>query len=264
MERAKTPDAEQNEQSYTSPPYTRRRTSQAVDRRRDNRREQNHRSPNLQWRPKSPVLNQEVTPPSAPFIPHTSVERNLDVADFPPLPVIPSREEVMEELRVVTLQYMNCPDPVEREARKQRVLQSELNGVVEETATHILQASTSAALASLAAPQTLNLSEIPIHEEGPADVPETHTRKRGRPPKVRDNRNVIRLSPKSYSGMGSKKRNLVRLQASPGSTSRVSRQSRTSTRQNRASTTSNAPPIVLIPAISRQQTDFPLLTPDLP
>ncbi|KAG5395225.1 hypothetical protein IGI04_025188, partial [Brassica rapa subsp. trilocularis] len=124
LERAKTPDAEQNEQSYTSPPYTRRRTSQAVDRRRDNRREQNHRSPNLQWRPKSPVLNQEVTPP-----------------------------------------------------------------------------------------------KIPIHEEGPADVPETHTRKRGRPPKVRDNRNVIRLSPKSYSGMGSKKRNLVRLQASPGSTS---------------------------------------------
>lgn len=211
-ERVKTPGPKQNDHSYTSPPYTRRITNHNDD---DwmggNRREAHRQSPNLQWRPKSPILNQEVTPPSAPFFPPNPVGRNLNAAEFPPLPSVPSREEIMEDLRVVTLQYMNFSDPVEREARKQRVVQSELNGVVEETASHILQASTSAAMARLALPPVPNYSEPIPEEEGIVQAPEIQTRKRGRPWKPKDNINYIRLSPKSYSGMGSKKRNLAHL-----------------------------------------------------
>ena len=66
----------------------------------------------------------------------------------------------MEKIREATLQYISCPDPMESAARKQRVLQSEMNGDVEEAATRILQASASAALART---ETLQLSELPIH-----------------------------------------------------------------------------------------------------
>ncbi|WZZ36322.1 hypothetical protein YC2023_019723 [Brassica napus] len=250
MDQPRSPTSEHNDHSYISPPYTRHRYNHHDDDRTGgHRRENHHQAPNLQWRPKSPVINQEVTPPSAPFFPPNPVGRNLDTVDFPPLPTVPSREEIMEELRVVTLQYMNCSDPVEREARKQRVLQSELNGVVEETATHILHASTSAAMARLAS-SPVPIVEEPIPEEGVSvQAPETQTRKRGRPPKPKDNRNSIRLSPKSFSGMGSKKRNLARIQASPGTSSRHSRTSRASTRQNRTASADTASPIVLIPAI---------------
>ncbi|KAJ4888392.1 hypothetical protein Rs2_28140 [Raphanus sativus] len=44
----------------------------------------------------------------------------------------------MEELREVTYQYTNCPDPVESEARRQRVLDGEVNGLMEQTAATIL------------------------------------------------------------------------------------------------------------------------------
>lgn len=53
----------------------------------------------------------------------------------------------MEELRVATLQYMNVPGPMEREARKLRVLQSELRGDVEETANLMMQGHASTNLA---------------------------------------------------------------------------------------------------------------------
>ncbi|CAF1711874.1 unnamed protein product, partial [Brassica oleracea var. botrytis] len=49
----------------------------------------------------------------------------------------------MKELREVTLQYLNCPDLVESATRKQIALLSEMDGTVEETATRIIQASTS-------------------------------------------------------------------------------------------------------------------------
>lgn len=89
-------------------------------------------------------------PPSAPFQPpRQSVGRNLEAVDFPPSHEQPTIEEVMEDIREATLQYINCPDPMESAARKQRVLQSEMNGDVEEAATRILQASTSSGMADL-------------------------------------------------------------------------------------------------------------------
>lgn len=47
-----------------------------------------------------------------------SLERNLANCDFPPLPHIPTTEEVMQELVDVSIQYTNSEDPVKREARR--------------------------------------------------------------------------------------------------------------------------------------------------
>lgn len=48
----------------------------------------------------------------------------------------------MEELREVTYQYTNCPDPAESAARRQRVLDSEARNLMEETAARIIAAAT--------------------------------------------------------------------------------------------------------------------------
>lgn len=70
------------------------------------------------------------------------LERNLNVSDFPLPPRIPTTEEVMEELREVTYQYTNCPDPAESAARRHRVLDSEARGLMEETAARMIAAAT--------------------------------------------------------------------------------------------------------------------------
>ncbi|KAJ4873939.1 Uncharacterized protein Rs2_44290 [Raphanus sativus] len=224
---------EQQPFEYSSPPYTRCRCNDIMGR-ADTDVNRNHprNSPILEWRAKSPILAQEVTPPSAPFqVTRQSVGRNLEVSDFPPpreppTSEVPSREEVMEEIRVATMKYINCPDPVESEARKRRVLQSEINGDVEEAANRIIQASLSAAqnqneshlLQATAPPPPL--APVAQEEVSPATsvIP---SKKRGRPPKARGQKPMIRASPKAYSGMGSKKRNIARVQSSPGASSRT-------------------------------------------
>ncbi|KAH0857052.1 hypothetical protein HID58_085313, partial [Brassica napus] len=177
-----------NPYNYSSSPYTRRRHNNQEDRHGDgSSRESKRRSPVLQWKAKSPLLEQEVTPPppSAPFQPpRQSVGRNLEAVDFPPSHEQPTIEEVMEDIREATLQYINCPDPMESAARKQRVLQN--------TSIAVAQVDTS------------------------ADNSARPARKRGRLPKPSERRATVRVSPKTYSGMGSKKRNLARLQGSPG------------------------------------------------
>ncbi|WZZ26393.1 hypothetical protein YC2023_009794 [Brassica napus] len=61
--------------------------------------------------------------------------------DSQSLPNAPSMEAVMEELREVTYQYTNCPDPVESAARRQQVLDGEVHGLMEETASRIIAAA---------------------------------------------------------------------------------------------------------------------------
>ncbi|KAL0760636.1 hypothetical protein Bca101_076786 [Brassica carinata] len=68
------------------------------------------------------------------------------------------------------------------------------------------------------------------------------TRKHGRPPKPKGIRTTVRASPKTYSGMGSKKRNIVRLQASPGTSSRAG--TRQTTQQAASSASATTPPII--------------------
>lgn len=57
-EREKTPVSNQVEEVYTSPLYTRQRLNRSADHITvGNPREQSRQSPNIQWRPKSPMLN---------------------------------------------------------------------------------------------------------------------------------------------------------------------------------------------------------------
>ncbi|CAF1925431.1 unnamed protein product, partial [Brassica napus] len=239
--RSKEHDRENDEREYSSPPYTRRRLNNYADEEQEsgNHIERSNRA-TKQWRARSPLLAQEATPPSAPFQPpRASVGRNLNVVDFPPDPTIPSREEVMEELREVTLQYINCLDPAESAARKQRVLISELDGTVEETATRIIQASTSAARLQQERDVEPTISLPPPRDTESAAPGSTANpgRKRGRPRKTADRRTTVKLSPKTFLGTGSRKRNASRQQVSP----RVS--SRDGPSQNVPTTMAAMPPI---------------------
>ncbi|KAJ4886796.1 Uncharacterized protein Rs2_26544 [Raphanus sativus] len=57
-------------------------------------------------------------------------------------PGIRTMDEVLEELHETTRQYLNCPDPVEAAARRQRVLQGDALGQTEEVAASIIAAET--------------------------------------------------------------------------------------------------------------------------
>lgn len=135
---------------------------------------------------------------------------------------IPSTEEVMEELHEVTLQYLNCPDPKEAAARRQRVLISDARGDMEEAASAIIAAAirnapqqptrTSATTSNsgfqpdqVLIPQ--ENQEILI-EGGPELEPQK--RKRGRPTKTK-----IGLSLKIFVETNLRKMNFSQVQGSP-------------------------------------------------
>ncbi|CAN6815284.1 unnamed protein product, partial [Brassica oleracea var. botrytis] len=193
----------------STPAYSRRRLNHQGEVREDGSSAANHHSPRLQWRANSPTADQEATSQQRQSrSPRPSLGCHLDVTDFPPLPIVPSTKEVMEELRELTLQYMNVEDPTERAARQQRVLQSELDGTVEATAANIIQASTTAALASIgvSSPQVMTSSAQVADSENVVASP---VRRRGRPARSSTSQSNIRLNPKTYAGMGSRKRNLT-------------------------------------------------------
>uniref|UniRef100_M4DJV0 Uncharacterized protein n=1 Tax=Brassica campestris TaxID=3711 RepID=M4DJV0_BRACM len=175
-------------------------------------------SANLQWREKTPTVDQEATSQQRQiYPPRQNQEHIVTLGEASLLSAIPSKEQVMEELREVTLQYLNVEDPTERAARQKRVLQSEMDGTVEETAANIIHASTAAALATFTLPTPQELPSLP-QATSPNNGGTSQVRRRGRTAKTTTARKVIRLSPKTYSGMGSRKRNLAQLQAaaSPG------------------------------------------------
>ncbi|CAG7870302.1 unnamed protein product, partial [Brassica rapa] len=135
----------------------------------------------------------------------------LEVTDFPPLPTVPSTKEVMKELRELTLQYMKVEDPTERASRQKRILQSELDGTIEAAiVANIIQASTMAALASIgvSSPQVMTSTAQVADAENVVANP---VRRRGRLARSSTSQNNIRVNPKTYTGMGSRKRNLTRM-----------------------------------------------------
>ncbi|CAH8305636.1 unnamed protein product [Eruca vesicaria subsp. sativa] len=207
---------------YNSLPYSRRRLNNYAGEQEGRlNREHHHRSPIRQWRAKSPVLDNEVTPPSAPFQPpRPSVGKNLEITDFPPAPSDTSREKVMEELRLSTLQYVAHPDPVECAARKQRVLQSEMDGTVDETATRMLQASGSAVFVQPEIPPE-PMTALLATQAAPQEIPANPPKRRGRPRLNTSRRTSVRLSPKTFAGMGTRRRSSTRQHASPGTASRT-------------------------------------------
>ncbi|KAF3574180.1 hypothetical protein F2Q69_00059804 [Brassica cretica] len=288
--------SDQEEQTYHSPPYSRRRPNNH----RENR-DTNHRSPTLQWRAKSPVSNQEVIHQQRQSCsPRPSLGRNLNITDFPTLiathaeenlnnvtthrsprpqgrarPTIPDQEAtsrqrlnhsprageeanlgmdvlpqprglptlelVMEELNESTLQYMNVDDPVERAARQKRVLQTEIDGTVEETTARILRNSTANVLpaADLAPPHTTDSTP----QASPLDTGTAKTaRRRGRPARTNISRTTIRLSPKTYAGVGSRKRKLAHY-ITPNKQQSRDYRSDNQTRKNRPTTRHHTPDV---------------------
>lgn len=245
------------------------------------------RSPIEQWRVKEHRsdrnLPKERTPERSPGQIRPPLERNLDKEDFLPLQaaVLPpprTTEQVMEELREVTYRYANVADPVESAARRQRILDGEALNLMEQTAAGIVAREQEVCQAYLATcgmePAIDNGME---HEADPADPlvlsqPSEHSKRRGRPPKPRQQRE-IRISPKVFKGSSSRKRNLTAsaaISASPANQAK-SNAERTTRRTARAGSTSteasaapSRPPTQVFPASIRQSRDFPRLSPPLP
>ncbi|CAN7136726.1 unnamed protein product [Brassica rapa subsp. narinosa] len=112
-------------------------------------------------------------------------------------------EEVMEELREVTFQYTNCPDPTESAARRQRVLDSESRGLMEETAARIVDNAKATAMIPSPAQQLISFQpedgyaqtagrEITFGQTGNVGpslpiIPAEGSTRPGRPPKNKKN-----------------------------------------------------------------------------
>ncbi|KAF3592714.1 hypothetical protein DY000_02020918 [Brassica cretica] len=120
-------------------------------------------------------------------------------------------KDVMSDLQEVTIQYRNCPDPIESAARRQRVLQGDARGDMEEASANIITATTAARTAML--PPAVHPSETPIilgtsQEAGPS----TQAKRRGQPPLKKKPSPTAR----KQTGDNSRKMNLALAHASPG------------------------------------------------
>lgn len=222
-----------------SPPYSSRRVDRQTQR-SDSRKEHSTRgTPEIQgtaiWREKQPTeerleedsqnLVRSARPP---------VGRNLETHDFPPLPQIPTTEEVTEELQQVTRLYTSCDDPIESAARKQRVLVSDAQGLMEETAQGIIIAAHKAQAAQtqlqeeiLAQAPIILLPAKPTNTIGSSTQQPTTGitgKKRGRPARTRD----LRISPKTFTGASSRRRIMSNIHSSPGGAAGTPRGSKTS------------------------------------
>lgn len=136
---------------------------------------------------------------------------------LPPLPPIPSMDEVLYELQDATLQYTSCADPVEREARIQRVRDGEVNGLTMSTAASIIAAATEKrnrvlqGSSSTGADYQSENAVLPlIGLPEPSLQNSKTTKKRGRPAKK------IAASPRVFANGASRRRLLSQIQASPG------------------------------------------------
>lgn len=141
-----------------------------------NRNHQPVANPNMQWRAKSTQRDLTWAESSdTSRIRRPPLERGVTTtaSSLQPVP-IPTIEEVMGELREVTVQYTNCADPTESLARKQRVLQGEARGLMAETAALIISNAARSHAPSQGAVEEQGTaapslsSDLPIH---PAEVP---------------------------------------------------------------------------------------------
>ncbi|CAL9214573.1 unnamed protein product [Arabidopsis halleri] len=125
--------------------------------------------PNLQWRERTTLPSEKLERSENSRTRRPPLERGSIAGESsPPIPrPVPSTEQIMGELREVTVQYTNCADPTESMARKQRVLQGEARGLMAETAAQIIAASTLTnainGLTSEAQVPLSQSSDLPIH-----------------------------------------------------------------------------------------------------
>ena len=182
-------------------------------RRESSRNSFNYANPNYQWRARDlPRLSPRHDSSETSRTRRPPLERTFEVAPPPP-PPIPTNDQIMGDLRDVTLQYVSCADPTESAARKRRVIQGEEKGLMAATTSIMLEAaiiSNQNYLASDEIPTKANTSEsqdVPSHPTDQAtnsNVPVK--KKRGRPPLVKSqNKAVVPLlgakSSKRHKGL---------------------------------------------------------------
>lgn len=202
----------------------------------------------------TPTAN-DLAPLSAPI---RSLERNLAISDFPAPPRIPTTEEVMQELVDVTIQYTNVADPVEKEARRQRVLQSNSEGLMEETAARIIAAAQSSLPQNAPLPTS---APIILPAPGESIEPQPPAKRRGRPPA--NKRQSPR--PRALAGASSRKRNLSKAAPSPSGPPRsVNRTHKQSAVSSQDGSNNNQNPANVASARVDPQQDFHTREPPLP
>ena len=229
----------------------------------------NHVSPSEQSRARRPPLERNVTTPDPPTPPplQTLYPRcsGMEVSS-PPLPP-PSKDQVMSELRDVTIQYISCPDPTESAARKIRVFKGETRNLMENTAMGIISAASGSEPPVFTSElQALkNLSSDPDLLVIPAAGPECppaipFKRGRGRPPlQKQTTKPIIKLL-----GTKSQKRNFTQGFPSKISVSKTGRKSGGQTTSKSLTSLSPAdkqslsanPKVTLIPATKKKKVDF--------
>ena len=164
---------------------------------------------NLVWKEKTPpsVNNQINKTHSSPVVRHATITPEAQQQ---------LHEEILSELHDVTMKYVNVPDPVEREERRQRVLEGERHNLTVDRAASLLAqalnnqvASNQAFYANFEQEETSPLEE----NETVEPVAPTQHKKRGRPP-GRQNTSKI-PKPNVLRGTGSRKRNVQIIQNSP-------------------------------------------------
>lgn len=215
-----------------SPDYHRRSHTRGESKPPHLRRSHVSPQPNraLQWREKSPSSlghHQETSESSRtrrpplernlstydPPTPPPPCRRNLNPSDIiSPVTVIPSKDQVLNEQREVTIQYTSCTDPTESAARKHRVFQGEARNLMSSTVDNIIAAAV--ASAPLVNPEGLSAQ---VDHQSPRISPSedppipgkssisTSKRGRGRPPL---HKQPHRTSPKLL-GVKTQNRNLT-------------------------------------------------------
>ncbi|CAA7050642.1 unnamed protein product [Microthlaspi erraticum] len=208
-----------------TPPRSNHRTGKSRDMRQtlQNREEErrSYQHPQQIWREKerdtrrTPPRREESVTSRPSQIP---LGRTLDFTGSP-TNRIPTLEEAMADLQEVTVQYVDCGDPIESEARRQRVLLGEMEGLMATTAANMVTAATAAAASETQTyqeneQQTQRYAEIQNAQE-PQEEENIHvpsTRKRGRPPLARK---TLGKSPMRLTGATSPSRKMNLTQRSP-------------------------------------------------
>lgn len=185
---------------------------------------------------------------------------------------IPTQEEVMKELQNVTLQYLSSNDPIENAARRQRVIQGDSTGQMEEAARRIIEAATPPATILPPPPAITSPSrgQAPSADLGDSEnigitgnMPSNQTgRTRAKPARL----NSYITSPGALKGACSRKRNLTSTHKSPAnSQSNRRRQQPQAIGGNAGPSASTVQPkSVMVPPMSKKRKDFHRSPPPAP
>ncbi|RID73962.1 hypothetical protein BRARA_B01081, partial [Brassica rapa] len=137
--RSKAPEKVSATQEYNSPPYTFKRDI-------GGERRLQRKTPFLQkglseWRkkPAQPPPSKENTEAPAAAIPQGTDRENTQNQAYQGIQIRQTEEQILNDLNEATRLYMNCPDPTEAAARRQRVLAGDARGQTEETAAGLMR-----------------------------------------------------------------------------------------------------------------------------